>query len=136
MNNINISNYSNSIIKNGFYSLINYLVSIILQLILRYIFVYYFSVEFLGLNSLFTSLLFIFSIADLGFSNGLTFFLYEPLFTKNYPKLVSLFDFFLKVYKVIAASLFIIGILFAPFLNNIIDENFKTLNVYVIYLEF
>lgn len=50
----------------------------------RTIFIYCLSSEYLGVNGLFTNILSLLSLAELGIGSAMTYALYYPLATKNY----------------------------------------------------
>ena len=92
---------------------------------------------FLGLNGLFTSVLTILSLAELGLGNAMTYSFYAPLAEGNMKKLSVLLRFYKKCYFFIACSMVFIGTAFMPFLH-IIPKEWPKINenVYAIYLIF
>ena len=57
--------------------------NIFLQFLSRYIFVRHFSEEYLGVNGLFTEILTVFSLAELGISTSMIYGLYNILADKD-----------------------------------------------------
>ena len=115
-------------IKNIIYNLLFKLITLLLAFVSRTVFIWGFGIEYLGLNGLFSDVLNLLSMADLGFGIAMVYSFYEPLARKDYNKLSALVNYYKKVYVVIAVVVFIAGILLVPFLPYIIltfGENFK-----------
>lgn len=72
--------------------------------------------EYLGLNSLFTSILQVFNMADLGFSSAVTYRLYKPLAQNDGAFVCALMGFYRKVYKIIGTVILAVGLMLMPFL--------------------
>lgn len=126
---------SNSV-KNSITALIGNAFSFIIAFIAQAIFIRILGTEYLGLNGLFTNVLSMLSIFELGIGNAIVFNLYKPLSEKNHEKVASLMNFYKKAYGVIALLIFIFGILMLPFLNIFIDDLTVDVNIYIVYLLF
>ncbi len=91
--------------------------------------------EYLGLNSLFNSVLGVLNISELGIGQALVIKMYKPAAqgdTKTVGKLLALYRFF---YKVLGITILIIGFVIVPFLSYIIKGAYPSdINIYVIYL--
>ena len=124
------------------YSLINILtgfggffVNTVMGYICRIVFVRCLSAEYLGVNGLFTNILTMLSLAELGIGGAIGFALYKPLAEDDKEKIASLMHFYGKAYKIIGCVVALVGLLMMPFLNVIItDQPNITENLYVIYL--
>ena len=68
-----------NVIQNTMFGLLSQLLSMIAPFILRTIILYELGTEYLGLNSLFTSILGVLGIAELGFGNAIGFYMYKPI---------------------------------------------------------
>jgi len=77
------TNYS---MKNLKYTLIGQFSRILISFLSRTIFVIYLNAEYLGLNGLFTNILSVLSVAELGIGTAIAYSLYEPLAEKNEKK--------------------------------------------------
>ena len=124
------------------YSIINiltgfggYFVNTVMGYICRIVFVRCLSAEYLGVNGLFTNILTMLSLAELGIGGAIGFALYKPLAEDDKEKIASLMGFYGKAYKIIGCVVAVIGLLMMPFLTIIISNqpNIKE-NLYVIYL--
>lgn len=85
----------------------------------RKVFLSVLGAELLGVNSLFSDVLMLFSFADLGIGTAITFALYKPIAEQDTNKIQSLLGFYRKVYCYVIASLTVISILFLPFLESL-----------------
>lgn len=123
------------------YSIINivtglggYFINTILGYICRMVFVRCLSAEYLGINGLFTNILSMLSLAELGIGGAIGFALYKPLAENDKDKIATLMNFYGKAYKVIGMIVAVLGLLMMPFLKVLIttQPNIKE-NLYVIY---
>ena len=103
--------------RNIIASLFSNLSSIIIGIVSRFIFISILGSEYLGLNGLFTNVISILGIVELGIGNAIIFNLYKPVADNDNEKIKSLMKFYKKSYNIIALVVAIIGILLVPFLN-------------------
>lgn len=122
-------------IINIFTGLFGYGLNTIVGFGCRIIFVRTLSADYLGLSGLFTNILSMFSLAELGISSAITYALYKPIVQNDTEKIKSLMKFYKKAYEIIGIFVAIIGIIVLPFLSIIIREppDIRE-NLYVIYL--
>ncbi len=112
-------------------------VSIIFPFIIRTIIIKKLGAEYLGLNSLFVSILQVLSLAELGFGNAIIFSMYKPIVDKDLDKLNALYLFYRKVYRIVGTVMLAAGLLIMPFLPNLISGEYPgDINIYIIYLIF
>lgn len=124
------------------YSVINiltgfggYFLNTIMGYICRMVFVRCLSAEYLGVNGLFTNILSMLSLAELGIGGAIGFALYKPLAEDDRDKIATLMRFYGKAYRIIGCVVAVVGLLMMPFLNIIITEQPDIQeNLYVIYL--
>ena len=123
------------------YSLINIMVGLggyffntIFGFICRMVFVKCLPAEYLGINGLFTNILSMLSLAELGIGTAIVYALYKPLAENDEEKIASLMQFYGKAYRVIGCAVGIVGLALLPFLNSLIGETpgIKE-NIYLIY---
>lgn len=126
-----------SSIRNIIYRLSSQIVSIILKFVSRTIFIYVLGVEYLGINGLFTEILQVLSLADLGFGTAMVFSMYKPLAEHDKKKLTQLVALYKNIYRIIAIVITIIGVGLVPFLRYLVrlDESIPYLYLYyLLYL--
>ena len=73
-------------IRNVFFSLLNLVLTFILNFVSRTIFIYILGTEFLGINGLFSEILMMLSLADLGLGSAMVYSFYKPLAEKDNKK--------------------------------------------------
>lgn len=112
-----------------------YIINTILGFICRMVFVKCLAADYLGVNGLFTNILSMLSLAELGIGGAVFYALYKPLAEKNEKKIASLIKVYGEAYKVIGIVIGITGICLMPFLNIIITEQPNiSESIYVLYL--
>lgn len=114
-----------------------YVVNFLLGIICRIVFTKTLAIEYLGISGLFTNVLSMLSLAELGIGSAIGYALYKPLATGDKPKITSLMRFYAKCYQVIGIVVALLGIALMPFLHLLIQEApaIKE-NIYVVYLLF
>lgn len=125
--------------RNMTISLMGYAANLIISLIARQIFIRYLSVEYLGINGLFSSILSFLSMAEMGIGGAIVYSLYKPLADNNIEKINALLGFYRKTYLTIGFVIFFIGILLTPLLPIIIkgynEININNLEIiYILYI--
>lgn len=126
---------SNSV-KNSITVLLSNSISFIIVFIAQAFFIRILGTEYLGLNGLFTNVLTLLSIFELGIGNAIVFNLYKPIAENDHEKISSLVLFYKKIYNIIALVIFIIGIMLIPFIKYIVNDITIDVNIYVVYLLF
>ncbi len=111
---------------------------IVLNFISRTFFLHFLSSEYLGINGLFTNILTVLSLAELGIGEAMIFAMYKPMREGNTEQLSKLLNFYRQAYKYIAIFVAAIGITLSFFLEYLvasvpkIDENFQV--IFLLYL--
>lgn len=109
-------------IKNIVFGYIGNLSSTVLGFILRTVFIIKLDETLLGVNGLYTGVLSMLSMAELGIGTALNFSLYAPVAQKNYNKIKSYMQFYKKAYRVIGLIVAVLGIVLVPFLKYFIKD--------------
>ena len=100
-----------------------YSVSIILSLFNRMVFTRTLPADYLGINGLFTNILSMLSLAELGIGGAIVYALYKPLAEDDHEKVASIVKLFGKAYAIIGTVIFVAGLCLMPFLTLIIGEH-------------
>ena len=105
---------------------------------LRRVFVLHLSETLLGINSTYTNVLSLLSMADLGIGTALSFSLYAPVAEGNTEKVKAYIEMYRKTYRVIAVVIAALGLCFVPFLQYLIKgpEGVSVRDLTVYYLIF
>jgi len=123
-------------IKNMIFTIINYIMTIILTFIVRTVFIRELGNVYLGINGLFTNVITMLSLAELGIGIALPASLYKPLAEKNEKKIAILMNFYKKVYNTIGIVVLIVGLSLTPFIEHIVKEVPEVQNFKLIYILF
>lgn len=128
-----------SSIKNISFSIMTQVVTISLNYVCRYIFIKILSEEYLGINGLFSNILTIFSLAELGIGSAIVYAMYKPISDGNEDKIKSYMGFYKKCYNIIALIVLCAGLLIMPYLKFFINDganvNIPHLTfIYLLYL--
>lgn len=98
------------------------------------VFVRCLAADYLGVNGLFTNILTMLSLAELGIGNAIVYALYKPLAEENQKKIASLMQIYEKAYRRIGCVVGVIGLGIAPFLKVIITEQPNIIeSIYLLY---
>lgn len=118
---MNTESRTKNSIKNATLSIVFQIISILCSFIVRTVFIHNLSSSYLGISSLFTNILSLLSLADLGFDTAIIFSLYKPIAEKDENQIAALMNYFKKVYIVIGLVVFTIGMILMPFLDVIVN---------------
>ncbi len=109
-------------IRNIAFSLSGYGIKLILQFITRYIFIITLEKEYLGINGLFSSILSMLSLSELGIGAAIAYVMYKPIADENIEKIKSLMHLYKKLYQMIGGFVLVVGLAITPFLQVFIKE--------------
>ncbi len=117
------------------YGLINKLVVTILPFITRTIIIHKLGRDYLGLSSLFTSILTMLNISELGIGAAISFCMYKPVAEDDKDTIRKLMNLMRRLYMVIGLIILIIGLSLTPFINLLIKDSYpEEINIYILYL--
>lgn len=121
--------------KNIVFGTILKLYQIIIPFIMRTAMIYWLGVEYLGLNSLFTSILQVLNLVELGVGSAMVYSMYKPIAKDDLTSICALMKLYKIYYRIIGTIICIIGIIICPFIPKLINGNVpEDMNVYVLYL--
>lgn len=112
---------SKNFIRNTSFGIGTQIVQTILPFISRTIFIHQLGASYLGIGGLFTSILSVLSLADLGLGSVVIYSLYKPVAENDNVKIASLIKFYKKIYNYIAGIVLVIGVALLPFLGFMIN---------------
>lgn len=96
--------------------------TIILQFIVRTAFIATLGKEYLGISGLFSNILQMLSLAELGVGSAILFKLYDPLARGDKKRITLLLKFYKHVYQIIGLVITIGGLCLIPFLKYIVSD--------------
>lgn len=130
---------SKNVMKSTMIGEIYTIVNLLLGFAYRSAFLHFLSVEYLGINGLFTQMLNLLGMADLGITNAIVFRFYKPIKEDDYTQVGRLMNYFKRVYRIIFTVIMSVGLIMLPFINIIIKDASEIpadVNIYVAYLLF
>ncbi len=113
---------------------LNQVVNMVLSFVSRTVFIHMLGNEYLGLNGVFSDVLTLLSMADLGFSTAMSYSFYKPLADHDEGKISSLIAFYKRVYNIIAIVVLVLGLCCIPFLRFIVNTDRDIANLEIYYL--
>lgn len=124
--------------RNTTIGLIQQLLTICVKFFTRAIFIRILGNQILGLNSIFTELLTMLSLADLGLGTATVYSFYKPLAENDTDKLSALLFYYKKIYNLIAGAILTFGIAIIPVLKFIVrlDDPLPWNQIYLYYILF
>lgn len=113
------------------------ILSILMGFFTRWMFIALLGKEYLGVSGLFTNVLSLLSLANLGFDTAIIYSLYKPLADGDVVSVKGYMHVYKRVYRVVGAIVFVLGCILMPFLPHLI-KGIVTIpeNIYIIYLLF
>lgn len=113
---------------------LNRLVNLVLPFITRTVLLYVLGTEYLGLSSLFSSLLSFLALAELGVSNALVYSMYKPIASGDENTVCALLALYRKLYRMIGTFILAAGLICVPFLPRLIKGHVPAdINIYILY---
>lgn len=122
--------------KNAFTGVGGQILTIVLQFLSRTVFIYTLGKEYLGISSLFTNILQVLSITELGIGTAIVYSLYQPLAKGDTEKVSAYINFLKKAYFFIGIIVGGVGLVLLPFLPYIMKETTDLVNINLIYILF
>lgn len=111
------------------------LVNIVLSFLNRTLLLYVLGSEYLGLNSLLSTVLNILNLAELGFGTSVVYAMYRPIAENDTVKLRALLAYYKKVYRTVGVIVLAAGLCMMPFLDKLIEGDIpEGMNLHLIFL--
>ena len=123
-------------LRNAIVSIVMTVLTSLVGLIAQKIFINILGTEYLGISGLFSNIISMLGIVELGIGPAIIYNLYKPIQEKDTEKIKSLVHFYKKGYLVIAFAILGIGLLIIPFLPYIMKDVTISENIVVIYVLF
>lgn len=108
---------------------------ILVPFLMRTAMIYLLGVQYLGLNSLFTSVLQVLNLAELGVGSAMVFSMYKPIAENDEITICALMKLYKIYYKAIGLIIAVVGGLLTPFIPKLISGEVPSdINIYILYL--
>lgn len=123
--------------KNVIAGFINQALGMLAPFIVRTFMIMYLGAEYVGLGSLFTSILNVLNLAELGVSTAIVYSLYSAIATGNKKTICALLGFFRKAYYIAGTVVLVLGLGVSPFLKYLIANGYPaSINLYILFYIF
>ena len=120
--------------RNIVWGTVRQLLDIVLRFFIRTFIVRVLGAEYLGLNSLFSSILHVLCLAEAGFSSAIVFSMYRPIVTDDTDKICALLSYYRRVYRIIGCVITAAGLCVMPFLERLIRGGYPgDINLYLLF---
>ena len=125
--------------RNALFGIIYRIVIVLLPFIVRTIIIKELGIEYVGISGLFSSILSILSLSELGFDSAVVIIMYRAIADDNKPQINALLAFIKKVYFIVGGTILALGLICTPFLPYLISDISQVpqdINVYYVYFVF
>ncbi len=121
--------------RNIIFGVLLKLYQILIPFFMRTAMIYFMGVQYLGLNSLFSSVLQVLNLAELGVGNAMVYSMYKPIAENDKITICALMRLYKIYYRIIGLIIAIVGVVLTPFIPKLISGELPTdVNVYILYL--
>ena len=124
-------------LRNSVWGLIYNVMNLFMPFAIRTIILYVFNEEYLGLNSLFSSIIAVLSLAELGFGSAVVYSMYKPIAENDTPRICAILRLYKRIYLIIGIIVLASGLAVTPFLPFLIHGTYPhEINIYLIFIIF
>lgn len=117
-----MANRTTNSVRNTSVGLIGKIATIIFNFIKRTVFIYVLDATYLGISGLFTNILTVLSLSELGFGTAMVYAMYQPIATSDEKKISALMNFYAKVYRIVGVFVLVAGCALIPHLGFFIGD--------------
>ena len=127
---------SQNTIKNSLVNTIGQVVMTVVHFFVRMIFIRKLGDVYQSINGLFTNILSMLSLAELGLDIAICYSLYKPLADKDENKINQYMSLYKKIYRLIGFIVLALGLIVMPFLKHLVGEEYMVKEIYIIFILF
>ena len=122
--------------KNILFGTVLRVYQILVPFAMRTALIYILGAQYLGLNSLFSSVLQVLNLAELGVGNAMVYSMYKPIAEDDTATICALMALYRKYYRIIGLVILCTGLCITPLLPKLIKMNTvpEGINIYILYL--
>ena len=122
--------------RNFLFTLLSNVAAVLIGLAAQKIFISILGLEYSGLNGLFSNVITMLSIADLGIGEAVVFHMYKPLEEGDRDTVCSLMAFYRKAFRIVALFIAVAGVCLIPVLPFLAKTQTASVNVTAVYILF
>jgi len=120
--------------RNILWGTVNKVITLFLPFLTRTVMIRTLGAEYLGLNSLFSSVLQVLNLTELGFSSAIVYSMYKPIAEDDKSAICALLNAYRKIYKAVGIIILAVGFALMPFLPKLIHGSAPAdVNIYWVY---
>ena len=117
--------------RNMIFGILQRMYHMLVPFFMRTAMIYFMGVQYVGLNSLFTSILQVLNLAELGVGSAMVYSMYKPIAENDDETICALLNFYRKIYFIIGCIVLSLGLLLLPFLDKLINGDVPdNINIY------
>ncbi len=122
-------------ISGSIWGIINQFVMLIFPFVIRTCILKILGTQYVGIGSLFTSILSVLSLAELGVGSAIIYSMYQPIAENDEKKIHALLKLYKDVYTIIGVTVLVVGLFLLPFIKYFIKGDVPNgINIYIIYV--
>ncbi len=122
-------------VRNIVFGSLNRIITLILPFFSRTAILYVLGAKYLGLGSLFSSILSFLSLTEMGAGQAMVYSMYKPLAQNDRKTIKALVKLYKDFYRLIGTVIFALGLCLMPFLPRLIHDTIPSnINLYSLYL--
>ena len=124
-------------VRNIAFSIVYQLVTLFSNFFIKTILIKNLGIQYTGVSALFTDILTVLSVAELGFGTAVSYALYRPLYEKDDIQIAKLMRLFQQIYRIVFSVIVAAGIVCLIFLTYIVKDvpDIKE-NIHIIFIFF
>lgn len=124
-------------VRNMFWGYISKMIGILLPFVFRTVIIKLLGAEYLGINSLFNSILQVLNLTELGFGTAVVYSMYKPIAENNEEEICALLKYYKKVYVLVGIFVLSLGTLLLPVIPYLIFGHYPDeINLYFVFYMF
>lgn len=130
-----MENRTDNYIRNTIWGVISKIVMIFLPFLVRTVLIYCLGIEYVGLSSLFSTILQVLSLAELGFGTALVYSMYKPVAENDIDTICGLLKLYRNIYCILGSIILMLGLALIPFFPILINGSYpNTIEIVPLYL--
>lgn len=124
-------------VRNIAFSIGYQLITLLSNFLIKTILIKSLGIQYTGVSALFTDILTVLSVAELGFGTAISYALYRPLYEKDEIQIAKLMRLFQKIYRIVFSVMIAAGLFCLVFLQYIVKDvpDIKE-NIHIIFVFF
>lgn len=110
------------------------LIGIVLSFLVQSLTIRKLGIEYAGIRGLFSSILSVLSLAELGIGSAIVYAMYKPIAEDDMKTICALMNLYKKTYRIIGFIIFLLGVAITPFLHLLVKDSYPSeLNIKIVF---